>query len=200
MRTKEDVIQLAYAVQGGNQLAFCELEGVAKPLLVSLANRFSNYHYKFEFDDFYSIGMLALYEACMKFQEGNPSFLDFAKLFIIRAFWREIEHWNQDKRNIFKFTEIEYDSMNDSIYQSDLSQIVFVNDFRDKLNLIIDECFDEKKSEILKMYFFNRERVCDIAQTTQLNYSYVHKVVERGTKKIKKEYSSRYNLDNSTSL
>lgn len=203
IRTREDVLLLVHAVNSGNQDAFKELEGVAKPLLVSLSHKFSNYHHKFEYDDFYSISLLALYQACGKFSQDNPSFLDFAKLFICRACWREIEYWNQAKRNIFQVHEIAFDvDENELLYEVGLISYVdssfdqiFESDFRTKVNQIIDDCFDESKSHILKKRIFNNEKVCNIAKDTSLSYKHVHKIIERGTKKIQKEYALRNNLD-----
>ncbi len=195
IRTKEEVSMLAQCASRGDNEAFGELVGVAKPLLVSLANRFSNYHDKFEFDDFYSVGLLALYKACQSYSAENPSFLDYAKLIILRACWREIEYYNQGKRNVFENREIEMEDSEEFIYSEDLSQAVFLNEFREQLNLIIDECFDEKKAQILKMHIMQDMKVCDIANETRLNYKHVHKIIERGTQKIKKEYANRYVLD-----
>ncbi|WP_124118415.1 MULTISPECIES: sigma-70 family RNA polymerase sigma factor [Paenibacillus] len=195
LKTKEEVSMLALSASHGDNIAFGELVGVAEPLLVSLANRFSSYHHKFEFDDFYSVGLLALYKACQSFKAENPSFLDYAKLVILRAYWREIEYYNQGKRNVFENREVEMGDSDDFIYSDDLSQTVFLSDFREQLNLIIDDCFDEKKAQIIRMHIMQDMKVCDIASETRLNYKHVHKIIERGTQKIKKEYASRYVLD-----
>jgi RNA polymerase sigma factor (sigma-70 family) len=199
-KTKEEVLTLAMSVKNGDNDAFRELEGVARPLLVSLSNKFSRFHYKFEFDDFYSIGLLALYKACLSFREGNPSFLNYAKLVIVRAFWREIEYWNQNKRNVFENSEVEIKESDDLYYNFDMDDVVFTSDFRSNVDTILDDCFNEKKSQILKMYFLQNMKVVDIANELRLNYKQVHKTIERGTKKVKVEYVKRYFLDKSSKL
>jgi RNA polymerase sigma factor (sigma-70 family) len=190
-RTKEDVLVLVKEAKDGNQGSFRELEEVAKPLLISLSNRFAGFHDKFEFDDFYSIGLYALHKACMSFNEGNPSFLSYAKVIILRSFWREVEHWNQAKRNIFLNNEVSFET-EELLYSDNLDEIAFANEFREKLSLIIDDCFEEKRSKILKSYLFNNAKVIDISNDMGLNYKHVHKIIERGLKKIKDEYTSRY--------
>ena len=190
--TKESVAILAIGVRNGDQEAFRELEEVARPLLISLSNKFTGYHDKFDFDDFYSIGLYATYKACLSFGDGNPSFLSYAKIFILRAMWHEIDYWNQGKRNIFEVTEDEIKDSIDSMYFTDMTQIIFIKDFRKQIDTIINECFDEKKSNILRMYIFDDARVSDIASVTKLDYKYVYQVVSRGTKRLEEEYSNRF--------
>jgi RNA polymerase sigma factor (sigma-70 family) len=190
--SKEEIVSLAKSVQGGSEDAFRDLVVVARPLLVSLSKKFSDFNSKFDFDDFYSIALLSLYKASMSFKDGNPSFLNYAKIFIIRAFWREIDYWNQDKRNIFLHHEVDIENEHIPYNTDDLVEIAFVNEFRTNLNQIIDECFDAEKSNILRLYLLKDTRVCEIALDKNLNYKYVHKIIERGTKKIKREYINRF--------
>ena len=192
----EEVILLVSMVKDGDNDAFCNLEGHYKPLLISLSYKFSNYHHKFEFEDFYSIALLALYKACMGFNFDNPSFMKFANIVILRDFFKELQYWSQGKRSIFKNTEIESDSeiLERLVYYQDDEMIdaIFLSDFREKLNIILDECFEKDISDIIRMHINGNDRICDIATKTNLDYKYVYQVVNRGTKKIEKLYSKRY--------
>lgn len=190
-KTKEDVLVLVKMTQEGSEQSFRELEEVAKPLLISLSNRFASFHSKFEFDDFYSIGLHALHKACMSFNEGNPSFLNYAKVIILRSFWREIEHWNQGKRDIFQNSEVPLDK-EEIQYQDDFDEIAFMCEFRERVNIILDECFDDKKAMIIRMYIFKDKQVVHIANELGLNYKSTHKIIERGMIKLKNEYVKRF--------
>lgn len=190
-RTKDEVLSLVLSVKCGNEEAFRDLERVAKPLLVSLSYKFAGYHQKFEYDDFYSLAQLGLYNACISFNEGNPSFLHYAKVVIIRSMWREVEYWNQGKRNIFNNTEVSMDGTQDLPYPDELDDLVFIKEFRRQIVDIIDKCFDNHKSRILNLYF-SGEKVCDIANQTGTNYKSVHNIIKRGTEKIEKEYKKRF--------
>jgi RNA polymerase sigma factor (sigma-70 family) len=190
--TKEDILILVKETKEGNQEAFRELEGVAKPLLISLSNKFAAFHDKFEFEDFYSIGLHSLHKACMSFKDGNPSFLNYAKVIILRSFWREVDYWNQGKRNIFQNSEVSFETEEIS-YANNLDEIAFMGEFRDNLNAIIDECFEKKRGKIVKMYLFSDAKISDIAEETGINTKNVYKIIERGMHRLKEEYVKRYN-------
>jgi RNA polymerase sigma factor (sigma-70 family) len=191
-KTKEEIVKLVYQVRDGNNRAFEELERIAKPLLVSLSNRFANYHYRFEFEDFYMIALNAMYRACFEYDERNPSFLDFAKVFIFNRCSSEIEYWNQGKRNIFDNDEVEFDNLHGHAYSDDMVDTIFINDFRSQVIEIIDENFDETKAKVLKLHILEDKKVVDIANELGLQYKNVYSVIQRGTKKIINKYAEKH--------
>lgn len=192
IRTREEVTELAVQVREGNQLAFKELEGVAKPLLVSLSNRFCRFHPKFEFEDFYSMALGAMYRACLSYSEENPSFLDYAKIFILREFWHEVKYWNAQRRNIFDVSEVSIDYLSDVEVDDNMEHEVFMSEFRERISTIINDCFAGRKADILKKYIVEDCRPTDIAKELGLKYKNVYSVIERGTRRIISEYNERY--------
>lgn len=192
MTTRQDVVKLVYQVKDGNNDAFTELERVARPLLVSISNRFASYHERFEFDDFYSISLHAMYRACMEYNGLNPSFLDYAKVFMLNRCYREIEYWNQGMRNIFVNEEITIDALDKETYPDDIFEQVHRIEFRNNLAEIINECFDEQKATILKMHIIEDKRISTISSELSMDYKNVYSVVRRGTKKIIEQYNKRH--------
>lgn len=193
--TREEVTELAISVKNGNKDAFGELEEVARPLLVSLSNRFSRYHYKFDFDDFYSIGLLAIYNACMTYNRENPSFLDYAKVFILREFWHEIKYWNAQCRNVFNTSEATLDCIMELTTSDEVEQLhkeLEISDFRNNLINLIDELFDKDKARMIKMYILEERKIIDIASIMDLKYKKVYSAISRGLEKIISEYVMRF--------
>lgn len=194
--TKEGVSNLAIRVKNGDQDAFRELEGIAKPLLISLSNQFSNYHYKFEYEDFYSIGMTSLYVACLSYNEQNPSFLDYAKLIILREFWKQIKYWNAERRNIFTNKEVAVDVLVElglePICEEDINESAYLAEFRGRIEGIINDSYESEKAKVLKMYFIGGNRIVDIAKDMKIDYKNAYALIQRGAKKITREYAERY--------
>lgn len=202
---QESVKELVAQVKKGSDLAFDELVVIAKPLLISTSNSFSRLHHKFTFEDFYSICLNALYQACLSYQDTNPSFLSYSKVFMLRHCWSELEYWNMAKRNIFDNKEITSDSKEyvdyvdreslSAIY-NDVAEVALDNherkDFREKVSLIIDELYGEVKGKALKMYVFEDKTIKEISEETGLNYQNTYSIIKRGMKKIVAEYDIRY--------
>jgi RNA polymerase sigma factor (sigma-70 family) len=196
IRSREEVSELVRRARDGDEIAFRELELVAKPLLVSLSRKFTKYHNKFEFEDLYSIALNSLYKACVSYNERNPSFLDYAKLIIIRDFWREIKYWNAKRRNSFEFSEVPIDSVSETLIFDNSEEFdieIIKSDVRDNISVIITECFDARKGEMLRRYFIENHRVIDIANDMDIKYKNVYSVVNRGMNKIVHEYRKRHN-------
>jgi RNA polymerase sigma factor (sigma-70 family) len=203
--TRESVSQLALMVAQGDSDSFRELERIASPLLVSLSKKFSNYHYKFEFDDFYSIALYSLYKACLEYDSRNPSFLDYAKSFIVRDFCREIQYWNADMRDIFKNKELSCEQSTDDgatwsiiddiacIREDDsLTESVIKLEARENIKEIINSIFRKDKASIMMRYIFGDHRICDIANEMGINYKNAYSTIRRGMERISKEYERRH--------
>lgn len=193
----------------GNQDALRELFEVAHPLLTSLANKFSSYHPRFEFEDFYSIGQAALYEACKSYNPANPSFLDYAKVFIQRAAWREVTYWTQDKRDVFRNMEVLaenpfkdpllFETSEPSI-EIDMGMVMFTKDLRSEFESILGE-FEEERARILRMYVIDGFKVSEIAKATDTDYKRTYHIVTHGIPCIQKAYRERHpSLTNSFDL
>lgn len=197
---------VANTVEGCND-SFKRLEGLASPLIKSLANEFSSMHYKFEYEDFYSICMSGLYDACLSYNHDNPSFLSYAKMVMRRHCTRELEYWNAQKRNIFMLEEVTMDcdlfdpdsSFTDRVifasnrWQEEVTEKEMLkNEFRDEIIEIIDDCFNETKANILKLYIVEDMRVSEISKNVGIGYKNVYSVVSRGVKKIEQEYIIRF--------
>lgn len=197
---------LVKRVAEGEYEAFGELEGLAKPLLIHQANYFSSLHYKFEYDDFYSICLNALYEACLEYDSRNPSFLSYAKQFMSNQCKRELEFWNADMRNIFNIKEImiglerEVNEKDRLVSFITIEDEVLKNEFRKNVREIISSIFDETKAEIMILYIVNDMRPIDISQIVGLEYQNTYSIITRGMKKISSEYKTRYSLDIINSL
>lgn len=190
--TRESVAQLAYQVKDGDNEAFRELESIAKPLLISISNRFSSYHHRFEFEEFYAISLEAMYKACMEYNGLNPSFLDYAKKFMLNRCYREVEHWNQGVRNIFENDEVGVEELDRESYQDDMFEQLCKSEFRKQVIEIIDENFDSRKAKILKMHIIEDKRISTIATELNVDYKNAYSVIRRGTKKIIEKYTERH--------
>lgn len=204
---QEKVKQLVRKVQEGDCDSFGELERLARPLLVHYATYFSNLHYKFEYDDFYSICLNALYEACLAYDARNPSFMSYAKRFMSNQCNRELEYWNMEMRNIFKTKEIMVGLERDIdtketrlIALSTVDNQVLKDEFRGNINSIIDSLFDNEKAEVLRLYIFNDMRPRDIADYKNSEYHHIYSIIRRGFPKIAEEYKNRFTLDLPISL
>lgn len=207
---KERVKALVAKVAEGNDGAFTELRDIAQPLTSNLSNYFSQLHYKFEYDDFYSICLNGLYQACLSFDDRNPCFLSFAKVVMTRACWREVDYWNMEMRNIFKVQEVSIvqewvDKEEDlgaslqGIYDDkelDACDILLYNEYRSDLAQIIDEVFDSVKAEVIKLYLFDDMSVSNISKKCGLKYKNTYSIITRGVSRVQKEYSLRF-LDKS---
>lgn len=204
---QEKTKRLVKNVQEGDSDSFGELERLARPLLVHYATYFSGLHYKFEYDDFYSICLNALYEACMEYNPRNPSFLHYSKQFMKRHCWRELEYWNAEMRNVFNVKEImiglerEVKTREGNFIQlATVEDEVFQHEFRSNVNKIIDSMFDSEKAEVLRLYIFNDMRPRDIADCKDCSYHYIYSIIRRGVPNIAEEYKNRFTLDLPTSL
>lgn len=198
---------LVKRVTQGDFDALGELEGLAKPLMIHLASYFSSLHYKFEYDDFYSICFNALYEACLEYNPNNPSFLSYSKTFMVNQCNRELEYWNAEMRNIFVVKEVmvglerEIDNKDSELIQFiTVENEIFKNEIRNNILDIISSKFDDNKADIMKLYIFNDMRPRDIADIKGLKYQNTYSVITRGMKKIACEYKIRYSLDIISSL
>lgn len=194
------------AVEGDCE-AFRELERLSKPLMIHLSDYYSNLHRKFEYDDFYAICMNALYEACVEYDPKNPSFLSYAKTFMVNQCNREIEYWNAEMRNIFNITEVmiglerEVKTKETNFIQlATVEDEVFKKEFHNNVNSIIDSLFDDEKADVLKLYIFSDMRPRDIADIKNSEYHHTYSIIRRGIPKIAKEYKDRYTLDFANSL
>lgn len=204
---QEKTKRLVKNVQEGDCDSFGELERLARPLLVHYATYFSGLHYKFEYDDFYSICLNALYEACMKYDHRNPSFLSYAKRFMKNQCNRELEYWNMEMRNIFKIKEImiglerEVNTKEPSLIElATVEDETFKDEFHNNVDSIINSLFDSEKAEVLRLYIFNDMRPRDIAEHKSLKYHRTYSIIRRGVPKIEEEYKIRFTLDLPTSL
>jgi RNA polymerase sigma factor (sigma-70 family) len=204
---QEKTKQLVKNVQEGDCDSFGELERLAKPLLVHYATYFSGLHYKFEYEDFYSICLNALYEACMEYNPRNSSFLHYSKIFMKRHCWRELEYWNAEMRNVFNVKEImiglerEVKTKEGNFIQlAMVEDEVFRNEFRNNVNSIINSIFDNEKAEVLRLYIFNDMRPRDIAEHKNSEYHQTYSIIRRGVPKIAEEYKNRFTLDLPISL
>jgi RNA polymerase sigma factor (sigma-70 family) len=194
-RDKAYVANLATMAKYGDNVAFCELERVAQPLLQSLARRFSNYHQRFEYDDFYNIGLLALYRACVSYDCRNPSFLDYAKLVMLREYWREIEYHNAEMRNVFENREILVDpqgSCLDMAIDDNIHDGIEMDDFRREIGVIISQLYKGDKAGMVNMYLLDDYRVCEIAERYGVKYKIAHMTVTRALQRVAKAYSKRF--------
>lgn len=183
--------------------SFSELEGLAKPLLINLSSYFSSLHEKFEFDDFYSICLNALYQSCLIYNPKNPSFLSYTKSIMLRQCWRELEYWNADMRNIFKISETDGETIKKEDVDrvslnmlreksSDVEDEIIKDEFRGHIDSIISQQFDEKKAEVLRLYIIHDMRPIDISIKTGLHYKNTHSIITRGLAKITKEYNLKF--------
>lgn len=204
---QEKVKQLVKNVKEGDCDSFGELERLARPLLVHYATYFAGLHRKFEYEDFYSICLNALYEACMEYNPKNPSFLSYSKIFMRNHCNRELEYWNMEMRNIFKVEEIMIGLEREiASKEVDLIALATVEDkasrdeFRNNVNSIIDSMFDDEKAEVLRLYIFNDMRPRDIADHKNFRYHHTYSIIRRGVPKIEEEYKTRFTLDLPTSL
>ena len=198
---------LVKRVAEGEYEAFGELEGLAKPLMIHLADYFSRLHYKFEYDDFYSICLNALYESCLEYNPKNPSFLSYTKQFMLRHCWRELEYWNAEMRNIFSQKEILIGLEREvQVKEPRLVSFKVIEDevlrkeFRNNIREIISSLFDKDKAEIMILYIMRDMRPRDIAVQKGLEYQNTYSIITRGMKKISSEYKARYSLDIINSL
>lgn len=204
---QEHTKKLVKDVQQGNFDSFGDLERLARPLLVHYATYFSGLHRKFEYDDFYSICLNALYEACMEYNPRNPSFISYAKQFMKRHCWRELEYWNAEMRSVFNIQEImiglerEVKTREGNFIQlATVEDEVFKNEFRNNVNIIIESMFDDDKAEVLRLYIFNDMRPRDIAEHRNSEYHKTYSIIRRGIPKIAEEYKNRFTLDLPTNL
>lgn len=204
---QERTKQLVKKIKQGDSDLFGELERLAKPLMVHLADYYSSLHYKFEYDDFYNICLHALYEACMEYEPRNPSFLSYAKRFMVNHCNRELEYWNAEMRNMFKVKEVmvglerEINTKENKLWQLvTVEDEVFKNEFRKNVNNIIDSMFDDEKAEVLRLYIFSDMRPRDIADIKDSEYHHTYSTIRRGMPKIAEEYKNRYTLDFTSSL
>lgn len=189
-------------VTEGDCYAFGELEGLAKPLMVHLADYYSSLHYKFEYDDFYSICLNALYEACLEYDPKNPSFLSYAKSFMVNQCKSELEYWNAEMRNPFIKKEIQIGLERD-VPSKENRLLCFIttedevlrNEIKSNIEHIISSVFDETKAEVMRLYINKDMRPRDIAVIKGLKYQNTYSIITRGMKKIAIEYQSRYTLD-----
>lgn len=193
--SQQIVAKLAVSVAHGDQDAFKELERVAQPLLRSLASRFSSYHHRFEYEDFYMIGVTALYKACVSYNPINPSFLDYAKVVMLRDYWRELDYQNAQKRTAFA-NDLSYDQILDDMGEipaiDDLVEDATLREMREHIESIIATSFSEQKADIMRKFLFDEMRVSEIAEVMELKYKNVHSTVKRGIERIRKEYASRF--------
>lgn len=193
---------LVKKVQEGDCDSFGELERLAKPLLIHYATYFSGLHYKFEYDDFYSICLNALYESCLEYNPRNPSFLSYSKQFMKRACSRELEYWNAEMRNVFNVKEVMVGLERDIrtregnfIQLAMVEDEVFKNEFRNNVNIIIESLFNDEKAEVLKLYIFNDMRPRDIADYKNSKYHHTYSIIRTGIPKIAEEYKNKFALD-----
>jgi RNA polymerase sigma factor (sigma-70 family) len=190
----------------GDPDSFGELERLSKPLMVHLSDYYSGLHIKFEYDDFYAICRNALYEACVEYDPMNPSFLSYAKTFMVNQCNRELEYWNAEMRNIFTIKEVmvglerDIDTRYSIIAMATVEDIAFQHQFRDNVDRIITSMFDEEKSKILKLYLFHDLRPRDISDIMEMKYHNIYSIIRRGLEKIEEEYKKRYTLDFSINL
>lgn len=200
---QQEIKDLVQKVANGDCLAFTKLEGLARPLMFHLSQHYSSLHHKFEFEDFYSICMKALYDACLEYDPRNPSFFSYAKTFMLNQCGRELEYWNADMRNIFEQDEISSDmkkpdldsDMEFSLQLSTLVQVEDVaerNEFRDNIVEIIFNIFNEQKAEVMYLYIIEDMSPKDISISTGLQYQNTYTIIRRGMKKIAREYKLRY--------
>jgi RNA polymerase sigma factor (sigma-70 family) len=171
------------------------VEEVSKPLLISLANRFTNYHSKAEFEDMYNIALFGLFESCNKFDNRNPSFLNYAKVVMQRQLHKEMEFMWAGKRNTAE--EVSIDDLNDDYgYEYNQKDMILESiskkEFRETVEDIIDGLFSAENSEILKRYLIDEVQVCDIARESGSKYKKVHSIVRRGKERIEREYHLKY--------
>ncbi|MDP5273692.1 hypothetical protein [Chengkuizengella axinellae] len=173
-------------VKYNDSYAMIQLEEKAKPLLKRFSIRFSNYHQKFEYDDFYSIAKIALYKACLKYEtKQNNSFLNFAKLFILRDLWKEVSYWNFEKRNIFTHHEENLEEFKESLYQqNDTEEKIILKEYQEQIKEIIAENFNSRNQMILKLYLFKQLTITEISVFLNIKYKSVYSVVMRGQKLI----------------
>jgi RNA polymerase sigma factor (sigma-70 family) len=204
---QERIKKLVKKTAEGDCDSFGELERLARPLLVHYATYFSGLHYKFEYEDFYSICLRALYEACLQYNPKNPSFLSYAKRFMTNQCNRELEYWNMEMRNIFKVKEImvglerEIDTNENRLIQlATVEDKAFSDEFRNNVNLIIDSMFDNDKAEVLRLHIFYDMRPRDIADYRNSEYHKTYSIIRRGVPKIAEEYKNRFTLDLPISL
>jgi RNA polymerase sigma factor (sigma-70 family) len=202
-KEQQEVKQLVVRVAEGDCEAFEELVGLTRPLMVSLSKKFSDLHYRFEFDDFYAICMNALYEACMEYNPRNPSFFSYSKSFMLRQCWRELEYWNADMRNIFVQDEVScdatmFDEDSDMEYSIQLidehetSEIAERGEFKSHIAEIIDTLFVADKHRVMKLYVVEDMSPKDISAKTGLHYQNTYAIIRRGMEKVTKEYKERY--------
>lgn len=201
---QQDVKDLVKRITDGDLDAFLELEELARPLTTSLSDYFSSLHYKFEFEDFYSICRNALYEACFKYNPDNPSFLSYAKSIMKRKCWRELEYWNAEMRNIFVNHEVslyahEIDSENDYVAEIQLKDdividdIVESNEFSENIKDIIFSIFEGRKAEVMFMFIVKDMTPKEISRELGLHYQNVYAIIRRGKDSVVNEYKKRYN-------
>jgi RNA polymerase sigma factor (sigma-70 family) len=200
---QQEVKDLVAKVVEGDGDSFRQLEGLAKPLMVSHSEYFSSLHYKFEFDDFYSICLNALYEACIKYDPKNPSFFSYAKSFMKRQCCRELEYWNAEMRDIFEQEEISCDRQ---VYDldKDMESSLQLRDERETLEIaeereftrhiteIISSSFEGEKALVMYLYIIKDMSPKNISIQTGLHYQNTYAIIRRGITKIKDEYRARY--------
>lgn len=186
--TKDYVNDLVFRVKHGDEEAFGALVEIASPLLCAMASKFSKYHRRFEYDDFYSISQAALYGACIEFEYGNPSFLSYARVFILNRCNREIEYWNQKKRNIFDISEVGLEVLTEEPVRDEIQN----QEFTSQLSEIIRSNFQGEQLEIVSSYYIEDRRICDIAEEMGLKYKKAYSTIQRATKKIVKIYKETY--------
>lgn len=204
---QEKTKRLVQKVKQGDYDSFGELERLARPLISSLSFHYSNLHTKFEYEDFHSICRNALYEACLQYDPMNPSFLSYARTFMVNQCNKELEYWNAEMRNIFVVKEVmvglerEIDNKDSELIQFiTVENEIFKNEIRNNILDIISSKFDDNKADIMKLYIFNDMRPRDIADIKGLKYQNTYSVITRGMKKIACEYKIRYSLDIISSL
>lgn len=201
---QQEVKDLVFKVSNGCEESFGRLEGIASPLIKSTAREYSKIHYKFEYEDFYALCVIGLYDACLSYKPTNPSFLLYAKLIMRRYCSRELEYWNQGKRNIFETEELpitfeqhgfEMNLIDEEVYKSNFNQLdndVIYNEFHFEIIKIINDCFDSKKATVMKLYIVDDMKVSDISNLMEMKYKNTYSIVNRGMKRIEKEYKRRF--------
>jgi RNA polymerase sigma factor (sigma-70 family) len=195
MTTKSELNHWVSQVANGNKEYYGKVEEACRPLLKSLADRFSQYHPKLEFDDLYSIGQYGLYEACLSFNQNNPSFCAYAKEVVKKIMFKELERLGAIKRS--KSEEVSIEELDDFNGFEPISKDTILDDmiskeFMNSLESIIEDSFDCYNAEILKSHLIEDKRVCDIARDLGYKYKKVHSVIRRGKEKIEYEYHLRY--------
>lgn len=191
--TKEQTIELAHKASQGDNESFKELEEIAKPLLYFMAQKFSSMHHKFEYEDFYSICRYSLYESCCKFSYNgnvkNPSFLSFAKLIIERACWREVRHWNADRRNPFDNSEVSLDDLIENTNfdvtdENSRTRNGISAELRRDLVNAIQSLPNKRDAFVLYAYTYEDKSVEEISKVIGTKPKYIYQILNKARKEL----------------